>query len=132
VRSAAEGVRRRIGFSGSTPAYRGVLELHGLSDLGARLYTLSREGKWGEMATLVSDDTLDLFCARAPYEGLAEAVARRFGGLTDMVTVEFQPDDPLETRRRVVEEIQAIPQTFRGFNAGSSRGDAARIRSAPS
>ncbi len=115
VRSATETVRRRIGFYGSTPAYRRVLELHGLGDLGARLYTLSREGKWGEMAALISDETLDLFCARATYEGLAEAVARRFGGLTDTVTLEFHPDDPPGTRRRVIEEIQAIPHAFRGF-----------------
>ncbi|HSU06380.1 MAG TPA: TIGR03617 family F420-dependent LLM class oxidoreductase, partial [Acetobacteraceae bacterium] len=87
VRAAAEKIRYRIAFYGSTPAYRSVFDLHGLGDLGIRLNGLSREGKWNEMAALISDDTLDLFCARAPYEGLAEAVAQRFGDVTDTVTV---------------------------------------------
>jgi probable F420-dependent oxidoreductase len=115
VQSATEAVRRRVAFYGSTPAYRGVLELHGLGDLGVRLHTLSRAGNWREMAALISNETLDLFCARAPYEGLAEAVGRRFGGLVDTVTLEFQPGDPPPLRRRVVEEIQAIPHSFRDF-----------------
>ncbi|MDE2582010.1 MAG: TIGR03617 family F420-dependent LLM class oxidoreductase [Rhodospirillales bacterium] len=115
VRLAAEKIRYRVAFYGSTPAYRGVLDLHGLADLGVRLTALSREGKWSEMAALIGDDVLDLFCARAPYEGLAEAVARRFGGLVDTVSLEFPADVPATTRRAVVAAIQAIPHRFAGF-----------------
>jgi probable F420-dependent oxidoreductase len=115
VREATEKLRYRVAFYGSTPAYRGVLELHGLGDLGVRLNELARAGKWGEMAALVSDDVLDLFCARAPYEGLAEGVARRFRGLTDSVTLEFLPGDAASVRRRVIEDIQGIPHSFQGF-----------------
>ena len=117
VRAATEKVRYRVAFYGSTPAYRGVLDLHGLADLSVRLNELARAGRWGEMAPLVSDEVLDLFCARAPYEGLAEAVARRFGGLTDSITLEFLPVDAAPTRRQVIEAIQLIPHTFRGFAA---------------
>ncbi|HEY6433116.1 MAG TPA: TIGR03617 family F420-dependent LLM class oxidoreductase [Acetobacteraceae bacterium] len=119
VRAATEKIRYRVAFYGSTPAYRSVLDLHGLTDLGVRLNTLSREGKWHEMPSLVSDQTLDLFCARAPYEGLADAVARRFGGLVDTVTLEFRPDDTAATRRRVIEAIQRIPHRFTGFPTAS-------------
>ena len=35
VREAAEKVRYRVAFYGSTPAYRGVFDLHGVSDLGS-------------------------------------------------------------------------------------------------
>jgi probable F420-dependent oxidoreductase len=116
VREATEKIRYRIAFYGSTPAYRSVFDLHGLSDLGVRLNALSREGKWNEMAPLISDETLDLFCARAPYEGLAEAVAHRFGGLTDTMVLEFLPNDSAVARRRVIEAIQRIPHSFRGFS----------------
>ena len=118
VREAAEKIRYRVAFYGSTPAYRGVFDLHGLSDLGVRLNALSREGKWPEMAALVSDDVLDLFCARAPYDTLAEAVARRFGGLVDTVSLDVPPDVPAAERRAVVAAIQAIPHRFTRFGDG--------------
>jgi probable F420-dependent oxidoreductase len=118
VAAAAEKIRYRVAFYGSTPAYRGVFDLHGLTDLGVRLNALSREGKWAEMAGLIGDDVLDLFCARAPYDGLAEAVARRFGGLVDTVSLDFPPGVPPPTRRAVVAAIQAIPHRFAGFAAG--------------
>ena len=115
VREAAEAIRYRIAFYGSTPAYRGVFDLHGLSDLGVRLNQMSREGRLGEMAAQISDEVLDLFTARAPYEGIAEAVERRFGGLTDTAALEFLPGDAPETRRRVIEAVRRVPHRFRGF-----------------
>lgn len=115
VKAAAEKVRARVAFYGSTPAYRSVFEAHGIGDLGARLNEKAREGKWSEMAALVSDMVLDLFVARAPYEGIAEAIARRFGGVVDTVTLEFLPPDDAATRRRVIEAVQKIPHAFRGF-----------------
>ncbi len=123
VAVATEKIRYRIAFYGSTPAYRGVFDLHGLGDLGVRLNALSREGKWHEMPALISDQTLDLFCARAPYEGLADAVARRFGGLVDTITLEFRPDDTATTRRQVIEAIQRIPHRFTGFRTEARGAD---------
>lgn len=115
VREAAEKIRTRVAFYGSTPAYRGVFELHGLGELGQRLHAMSREGRWAEMPKLVPDDVLELFCARASYEALAEAVEQRFGGLVDTISLEFLPSDPPETRHRVIEAIQRIPNRFEGF-----------------
>lgn len=109
VQRAADKVRARVAFYGSTPAYHRVFALHGLEDLGHRLHRLSREGRWAEMPALVSDETLALFCARAPYDGIAEAIAARFGGLVDSVTLDFLPDDDTATRRRVIDAIHRIP-----------------------
>ncbi len=61
------------------------------------------------MPALVSEETLALFCARAPYDGIAEAIEARFGGLVDTVTLDFLPDDDTATRRRVLEAIRRIP-----------------------
>jgi probable F420-dependent oxidoreductase len=116
VRAAAETVRYRVAFYGSTPAYRGVFDLHGLSDLGLRLTELSKQGAWDRMAAEVSDDVLDLFVARAPYDGIAEAIERRFGGLVDSVALDFAPGTPASTRRAVAAAVQRIPGTFRGFS----------------
>ncbi|HWW55055.1 MAG TPA: LLM class F420-dependent oxidoreductase, partial [Acidimicrobiales bacterium] len=58
---AAAGVRQQVAFYGSTPAYRGVLELHGWGDLQTELNVLSKQGKWVEMGHLITDDILDTF-----------------------------------------------------------------------
>jgi probable F420-dependent oxidoreductase len=108
VRAAAEKVRYRVAFYGSTPAYRGVFDVHGLSDLGVKLTEMSKQGAWKDMAAQISDEVLDLFVARAPYEGIAEAIERRFGGLVDTVSIDFVPGVSAATRRRVVEEIHNL------------------------
>ena len=44
VKEAAEKVRYRVAFYGSTPAYRGVFDLHGVGDLGVRLTECRNRG----------------------------------------------------------------------------------------
>jgi probable F420-dependent oxidoreductase len=125
VREAAEKVRYRVAFYGSTPAYRGVFDLHGVGDLGVRLNALSREGKWQEMAALVPDDVLDLFVARADYDGLPEAIAARYSGIVDTVSVDFLPGTERTVRRATVAAIQKIPSRFEGFGHEPRGGDRA-------
>lgn len=117
MKAAAEKIRYRVAFYGSTPAYRGVFDIHGLTDLGLKLTDMSKQGKWSEMAAEVSDDVLDLFVARATYEGLPEAIEKRFGGIVDTVTVEFAPGTGANVRRSTIEAIRKIPATFKGFAA---------------
>jgi hypothetical protein len=117
VREAAEKVRYRVAFYGSTPAYRGVFDLHGVGDLGIKLNAMSRQGQWNDMAREISDDVLDLFVARAPYEGLAEAVEKRYGGIVDAVSVDFVDGTPASVRRGTIEALRKIPSVFTGFAA---------------
>src|SRR6202789_464946 len=58
---ATRRVRGQIAFYGSTPAYRGVLELHGWGDLQSELNTLSKTGEWERMGQLIDDDVLNPF-----------------------------------------------------------------------
>src|SRR6202020_2843729 len=48
-------VRGQIGFYGSTPAYRPVLELHGWGSLGEELNAMTKRGEWDRLAG-ASDD----------------------------------------------------------------------------
>jgi alkanesulfonate monooxygenase SsuD/methylene tetrahydromethanopterin reductase-like flavin-dependent oxidoreductase (luciferase family) len=59
--NAAEETRERIAFYASTPAYRGVLELHGWGDLQPELTRLSKAGGWDQMGELIDDDMLHTF-----------------------------------------------------------------------
>jgi probable F420-dependent oxidoreductase len=116
VAAAAEKLRYRVAFYASTPAYRPVLTLHGLEDLGDKLHAMTRRGEWERMAQEVADDVLDLFIVRATYAELAGAIERRFGGLVDTVSFEFSTDDGREVRREVIAAVHAIPQSFKGFD----------------
>lgn len=85
--AARDGVRGQIAFYGSTPAYRGVLELHGWEALGEELHRLSVAGRWAEMGTLIGDDVLDAFAiVGSPAEAGAEIV-RRYGDVFDRITL---------------------------------------------
>jgi probable F420-dependent oxidoreductase len=79
--AAATGVRRQIAFYGSTPAYRGVLELHGWGDLQDDLNRMSKEGRWEEMGELIDDEILREFAVVAPLDELAAGLAARWGGV---------------------------------------------------
>ena len=115
VREATEKVRYRVAFYGSTPAYRGVFDLHGVSDLGVKLTEMSKQGLWNQMAAQVPDDVLDLFVARATYDELPAAIEKRYGGIVDTVSVDFTPGTSAGVRRATIEAIQRIPSPFKGF-----------------
>lgn len=102
VDEAIEFVRKRVGFYGSTPSYWPVLELHDQLELGHKLNALSKAGEWDAMTQAVSDDVLELFCARGRHDEIARAVQDHFGGLVDTIGVDASV--PAET----IEQIQAI------------------------
>lgn len=80
-------VRRQIAFYASTPAYKGVLDLHGWGDLQPALNTLSKAGKWDEMAGLVTDEVLDHFAVRGAPEEIPALLHARFGDAIDRVSL---------------------------------------------
>ena len=55
--------RRLLAFYGSTPAYRPVLDAHGWGDLQPELNAMSKQGRWQEMTSLISDDILHTIAA---------------------------------------------------------------------
>jgi probable F420-dependent oxidoreductase len=83
MEKATAAVKAQIAFYGSTPAYRGVLELHGWGELQSELHPLSKRGEWGKMAELVDDDVLGAFAVVARPEDVAPEVKRRFGDIVD-------------------------------------------------
>ena len=83
---ADEGTRRQIAFYGSTPAYRGVLELHGWGDLQPELNGLSKQGKWAEMGTLIDDEVLNAFAVVAAPADVPKELISRFGDVIDRLS----------------------------------------------
>jgi probable F420-dependent oxidoreductase len=83
---AATGTKQQIAFYGSTPAYKGVLELHGWDDLQPQLNTLSKRGEWVQMGELISDEMLDAFAVVAAPDQVAAKMTARYGDLADRVS----------------------------------------------
>ena len=102
----AVATRKQIAFYASTPAYRGVLELHGWGDLQTELHRLSREGQWDAMGSLIDDTMLAEFAVVAPLDSVVRAVRGRCDGLIDRVLVGFPPSVDEATVMDLVSELQ--------------------------
>ncbi|MCW2957118.1 MAG: family F420-dependent class oxidoreductase [Thermoleophilia bacterium] len=94
--AATLATRKQIAFYGSTPAYRGVLELHGWGDVADRLHAGSRRGEWDQMATLIDDEMLDAFAVIGGPKQVAAQLHERYDGLATRISFnapyEVDPD----------------------------------------
>lgn len=90
--SATEGARERERYRGllaflfSTPAYWPSLELYGWRSIGEQLQQMTREKRWGEMATAIDDAMLDEFVVSGDYSVIAATLRERFAGLASRIT----------------------------------------------
>ncbi|MBW8793451.1 MAG: LLM class F420-dependent oxidoreductase [Streptomyces sp.] len=106
---AVAGTRQQIAFYGSTPAYRGVLELHGWGELGDELNALSkadRDDKWEAMSGLVDDEVLNTFAVVAEPERVAGEIRRRYGALVDRVSFYTAYEIGTEVWEPIVRELR--------------------------
>ena len=85
MNSAADATRQQIAFYGLTPAYSGVLELHGWDDLHGQLNSLSKQGKWVEMGSLITDEILNTFAVVGPPNHVAGELHRRYGDVIQRI-----------------------------------------------
>jgi alkanesulfonate monooxygenase SsuD/methylene tetrahydromethanopterin reductase-like flavin-dependent oxidoreductase (luciferase family) len=84
--SAKQATRQQIAFYGSTPAYRGVLELHGWGEIGDELNAMSKRGQWVEMGNLISDDILETFAVVGDPTDVVPMLRARYGPLVDRIS----------------------------------------------
>ena len=108
IEKAKAPVKQQIAFYGSTRAYFPVLELHGWGEVGQRLFRLSMEGRWAEMADEITDEMLDEFAIVCTYDELAPRLKQRYFGVVSTLDFGFAirgPDDQ-ERMRWLVQELQ--------------------------
>jgi len=94
-------VSKQIAFYGSTPAYAPVLGVHGWGDLQPELNRLSKEGKWDEMGTLITDDILEKFAVVADVDDVVDKFKGRFGDLVDRTMGTFPSRDDDHAREQL-------------------------------
>lgn len=102
VAKAVDNVRRQVAFYGSTPAYFGVLEAHGWGELGERLNRLTRDGKWQELPSVVTDEVVREFAAVGRYDEIVPVIRQRFRGVA---RIAFPPPADAAREEGVVREL---------------------------
>jgi probable F420-dependent oxidoreductase len=86
LKAAVAGTQQQIAFYGSTPAYRGVLDVHGWGGLQEELNGLSKLGKWVEMGNLINDEILNTFAVVGEPESVAPELSRRYGDVIQRIS----------------------------------------------
>ena len=105
--AAESGTRQQIAFYGSTPAYKGVLELHGWNGLHEDLNALSKKGGWVEMGNLIDDEILNTFAVVAQPEQIAPELLRRYGDVIQRISFYAPYKMDPDRWRQVLAALQA-------------------------
>jgi probable F420-dependent oxidoreductase len=106
IEAAKLATRRQIAFYGSTPAYRPVLESIGVGDLQTDLNSMSKQGRWEEMGTLISDDILDAFAVVGSPGDIAAQIKSRYGDIIDRTSAAYA-NIPQADRVKIIKELTA-------------------------
>ena len=94
IQKARDKLRTQVSFYGSTPAYKGVFELHGWYDLQPKLNRMSKEGKWDEMAESLPEEVVDAFVISGTPEQVVDKLKTTFAGKIDRSSLGFDIKDP--------------------------------------
>ncbi len=103
MEAARKAIKYRIGFYASTPAYQGVLDVHGWGDFQPGQRQLTKEGKWDQLGDGVTDEMLETFAAVGEPLDAARTLKSRFGDIIDRI--QMSTDIKQET---VAQQIQIV------------------------
>jgi probable F420-dependent oxidoreductase len=112
---AAGAVKFLLGFYGSTPSYRPVLDVEGWGELQPALNARSKQGDWAGMAELIDEDVLRTIAVVGTPDEVAAEIGRRFGPVADRVCLYF-PGYPVtdECVAATIAAVQAIGSSATG------------------
>ncbi|HEY5663919.1 MAG TPA: LLM class F420-dependent oxidoreductase [Ilumatobacter sp.] len=108
LEAAKTGTRQQIAFYGSTPAYRGVLDVHGWGGLQDELNTLSKQGRWVEMGGLIDDEILNTFAVVGAPDEIAPELGRRYADVISRISFYTPYQTDPERWAPVMEAIKAL------------------------
>ena len=107
MKKSRQKVKEQVAFYGSTPAYKGVFDVHGWGDLQGELNAMSKRGQWKEMGEVISDEVLRAFAVESENaKGVAQGIVGRFGDLIDRTTWAYYQPSP-DRERELIEAFGA-------------------------
>jgi probable F420-dependent oxidoreductase len=100
-------VRGQIGFYGSTPAYRPVLELHGWGELQDELNAMTKQEMWTKLADVIPDEVVEAFAVVGTPEDVVEELRGRFGDLLTRIQLKLPDDLDPDRRATLLDALRA-------------------------
>ncbi|MGI9645626.1 MAG: LLM class F420-dependent oxidoreductase [Ilumatobacteraceae bacterium] len=107
MQRAANGTRQQISFYGSTPAYKGVLDVHGWGDLQVKLNNMSKLGEWEQMGELIDDEILNTFAVVGEPEQIAPELSKRYGDVIQRISFYAPYDSDPDRWQSVMDALKA-------------------------
>ena len=86
MEAATQFVKGQIGFYGSTPAYKEVLDHHGWGDAQPELNRLTKEDRWAELPSVIDDEMLATFAVVAEPDAVQTGLEERYGATVDRIS----------------------------------------------
>jgi len=106
LNEAKRATRQQIAFYGSTPAYKPVLDSLGAGELQGELNTMSKQGRWVEMADLIDEGMLNEFAVVGEPGSIAGQIITRYGDVIDRTSAAYA-NIPKEDRLKIISELSA-------------------------
>lgn len=100
ITKAREACKSQIGFYGSTPAYKIVLEQHGWEEIQLELNKLTKKGLWQDMSNLISDEILETIAVTGTPKEVSKTIYERYGLIGTRIAPSIFSGDP-----KVTEEL---------------------------
>lgn len=102
-------VRARVAFYLSTPSYRRTFDHHGWLDVARHASTLSREGRWEELPSLVSDEMLHTVATIGTYDEIGARLVERYAGRVDRIefSIPVETAGDAERLAAILEQVRA-------------------------
>lgn len=104
-------MQRRLWAWIAAGVHDGALSWLGLADVVQPIRTALRRQDWSRAGDVVGDDVVDAFCCVGPPEVIRAAAAERYAGVVDRLTLVIHREVPLETARRLVEQVRTVAKT---------------------
>jgi probable F420-dependent oxidoreductase len=99
-------VAGQLAFYASTPAYEPVLALHGWEEVYRQAHSLSRRGKWDDMAELITDEVLNEFAVvEADPDKIGPRLLQKYGDLVDIWACDWEHPDA-RGQKRLMSQLQ--------------------------
>ena len=85
----AFALRAQLGFYGSTPAYRPVLDAHGWGEAQPELKRLTKANAWDELGAVFTDEMLDTVAVIGTPAEVGTELRRRYEGIADRIAIQL-------------------------------------------
>ena len=94
IAKSRDACKAQIGFYGSTPAYKIVLEQHGWESIQLELNQLTKKGLWQDIPKLISDDMLESISISGTPSEVSQQIYDRYGNGVDRIAPSIFSGDP--------------------------------------